>query len=74
MAKGDVELCVRFLPKKSFTRPLIVFTGVKSRKRYSVVALKIGSAVITQVCAKRRWSSNVLPYTGAAVWNGKYLL
>uniref|UniRef100_A0A1I7W0I8 Telomerase reverse transcriptase n=1 Tax=Loa loa TaxID=7209 RepID=A0A1I7W0I8_LOALO len=68
--KSTVEAQVRFLPKNSGTRSLIVPTGKNFLRRYSVIALKIVSVVIDLVCAKQRKYSRELPLTGAAVWNG----
>lgn len=69
--KSTVGAQVRFLPKNSGTRSLIVPIGKSFLRQYSAIALKIVSVVIDLVCSKQRECSKELPITGAAVWNGK---
>ncbi|KAM3725533.1 Telomerase reverse transcriptase [Dirofilaria immitis] len=68
--KKTVGARIRFLPKNSGTRSLIVPTGKSSQRHYSTIALKMVSAIIDLVCAEQRKCSKELPFTGAAVWNG----
>ncbi|OZC10384.1 hypothetical protein X798_02691 [Onchocerca flexuosa] len=68
--KSTVGVRIRFLPKNSGTRSLIVPTRKSFLRQYSTIALKIASAVIDLICAKQRKYSKELPFTGAAVWNG----
>ncbi|VDM11587.1 unnamed protein product [Wuchereria bancrofti] len=68
--KSTVGARIRFLPKNSGTRSLIVSTGKSFQRRYSAIALKIVSVVIDIICAKQRKYSKELPLTGAAIWNG----
>ncbi|VDN81562.1 unnamed protein product [Brugia pahangi] len=68
--KSTVGAQIRFLPKNSGTRSLIVPKGKSFQRQYSATALKIASVVIDLICAKQRKYSKKLPLTGAAIWNG----
>nr|CRZ23987.1 Bm9653 [Brugia malayi] len=68
--KSTVGAQIRFLPKNSGTRSLIVPTGKSFQRQYSATALKIASVVIDLICSKQRKYSKELPLTGAAIWNG----
>ncbi|VDK81696.1 unnamed protein product [Litomosoides sigmodontis] len=68
--KSTVGAQVRFLPKSSGTRSLIVPVGKSFLRQYSAIALKIVCVIIDLVCSKQRKCSKELPITGAAVWNG----
>ncbi|CAG9538106.1 unnamed protein product [Cercopithifilaria johnstoni] len=61
---------IRFLPKNSGTRSLIVPTGKSFLRKYSAIALKIVSVIIDLLCSKQRKYSSELPLTGTAIWNG----
>uniref|UniRef100_A0A915PKW2 Telomerase reverse transcriptase n=1 Tax=Setaria digitata TaxID=48799 RepID=A0A915PKW2_9BILA len=70
LKKNAVGERLRFLPKNSGMRSLMVPTGNNSQRQYSATALKIVSGVIDLVCVKQRKYSKELPFTGAAIWNG----